>query len=70
VTAREDALCEIIDAALEHIEELGCTCATMEQRNIYHAQAGRRRRDSPCTGVSLAVTLELRRRRVLRRKER
>lgn len=37
-----------------HIEELGCTCATNEQRNSYHAK-NRRRRDSRCTGVALAV---------------
>lgn len=37
-----------------HIEELGCTCASNDQRNRFHAP-NRRRRDSRCTGVALAV---------------
>ena len=68
-TRREIALCAVIEELLIHVEELGCTCATHEQRVKFHINKSRRRKDSACTGVALAVTADLRRRRALRLKE-
>jgi hypothetical protein len=69
LTTRERALCEVIDSLIRHVEALGCTCATNDQINRNHTAAGRRRRDSACTGVALAVTADLARRRALRRRD-
>lgn len=48
----------------EHIEALGCTCPTTDDRNRLHAPS-RRRRDSRCPGVARAVE----HRRVIRQLE-
>jgi hypothetical protein len=47
-------LCDAIERLQSDGEELGCTCATTEQRNSRHA-GNRRRQDSDCTGVAIAV---------------
>ena len=67
MTPRETALNAIIDTLLDHVEELGCTCPDGDTRNRLHS-SNRRRRDSACTGVGLAVEHELRRRRANRQK--
>lgn len=64
-------LVHAVEALSEHVEDLGCTCVDTETRNSYHAP-NRRRRDSRCTGVALAVEyrpLLQRARRQIRRME-
>ena len=48
-----EQLIRIINRLCHHVEELGCTCATNEQRNERHVD--HRRADSECTGVGLCV---------------
>lgn len=67
LTPREQALLDVINTLLFHVEELGCTCANGDDKARRHEQGGRRRRDSACTGVALAVEADLKLRRVLRR---
>lgn len=47
-------LVDAVDNLASHVEDLGCTCGSTETRNRLHAP-NRRRRDSRCTGVALAV---------------
>lgn len=62
---RERMLSDVIDQLLHHVEELGCTCADNDQYNSRHTQSNRRRKDSDCTGVGLAVAADQKRRRAL-----
>jgi hypothetical protein len=68
MTPREEALCRVIDSLIKHVEALGCTCGDTTTHNRLHVSPGRRRRDSACTGVALAVEADLQRRRALRRR--
>ena len=66
-----ERLIAAVESLQSHVEELGCTCASGKQRNSYHS-TGRRRRDSGCTGVALAVTdrsLVQRAKRLLKQKD-
>jgi hypothetical protein len=66
-TRREAALVAIIEQLATDVEQLGCTCPSEpEEYNRMHCQPGRRRKDSRCGGVALAVRAELRMRRALR----
>lgn len=47
-------LADAIEELQTHVEALGCTCGDFESRQAFHAPS-RRRRDSKCTGVALAV---------------
>ena len=67
MTKREKALCALIDQLSEHVEDLGCNCPDSDARNRLHSAPGRRRQDSKCTGVSLAVAAQLRKRRCMTR---
>lgn len=66
MTPRESWLSAIIDALIREVEESACTCADPDTRNRLHSAPGRRRKDSACRGVALAVRADLLRRRALR----
>jgi len=47
-------LINAIETQAAQLEELGCTCVDVDQRNRHHAPS-RRRRDSRCQGVRFAI---------------
>jgi len=52
MTRVEAELSRIIDELCDHVTELGCTCATNEQRNRRHLHPSTK---SLCTGVALST---------------
>lgn len=71
LTPREQALVTIIDWLAGVVEECACTCPIEDPtdiRNRLHCAPSRRRQDSECHGVSIAVTAEIKKRRALRQK--